>query len=292
MLSLLVSQQAIFSSVPVGGQTRTLTNGLAFPVVSFGLQVYDDDTAEAYTKIAVAAGIRNFFTSVLAGNQVGFGAAIANVTSGPSAVARKDLFICGSVNSGGACSGKADCQTQTAAGCVSNMAATKLKYLDMIMLDYPAGDCDSIQGQWLAFEAMLKAGTTKSIAVSNFTPEQIDCLIAAKMTAPVVNQMPYSVGSGSNTVVADDAQRGVVVQAYSPLGGGGLVSDPDCVAIGKAHGKSAAQVALRWIVQRNGTFTTSASTAQYFKEDVDIFDFALSATEMATLTAKSALLQN
>ena len=290
MLPLLL--QVAGSGVPVGGQTRTLNNGLTFPIVSFGLQVYDDVTAEAYTKIAVKAGIRNFFASVLAGNQAGFGAAIANVTSGPNAVARTDLFICGSVNTGGGvCSGKVDCQSQTAAGCAANLAATGLKYLDMIMLDYPAGDCVSIQGQWLAFEAMLKAGTTKSIAVSNFTPDQIDCLSAAKMTPPTVNQMPYSVGSGSNTVVADDAQRGVVVQAYSPLGGGGLVSDPDCIAIGKSHGKTAAQVALRWIVQRNGTFTTSASTAQYFEEDVNIFDFVLLDEEMATLTAKNALLQ-
>merc|ERR1719326_560191 len=72
-----------------------LNNGLLFPSVSFGLQVYDDDTAESLTTIALQAGIRNFFSSVLAGNQQGFGRAIANTS-----VARKDIFICGSVNTG------------------------------------------------------------------------------------------------------------------------------------------------------------------------------------------------
>ena len=73
-------------------------------------------------------------------------------------------------------------------------------------------------------------------------------------TPPAVNQLPYAVGSGKDTSVADDAAKGgVVVQAYSPLNSGSLATDPDCAAIGKRHGKSAAQVALRWIVQRNAT---------------------------------------
>eukprot|EP00041_Stephanoeca_diplocostata_P007447 m.105707 g.105707 ORF g.105707 m.105707 type:complete len:171 (-) comp16881_c0_seq3:2880-3392(-) len=95
-----------------------------------------------------------------------------------------------------------------------------LPYLDMIMLDYPAGDCDSIRGQWAAFEAMLAAKKTKSLAVSNFSPDQIKCLSAANTTGnvtdPAVNQMQYSVGSGSSTVVSDDtALGGIVTQVRS-----------------------------------------------------------------------------
>ena len=166
----------------------------------------------------------------------------------------------------------------------------------MIMLDYPASDCPSIRGQWAAFEDMLAKNGTLSIAVSNFSPDQLDCIVSNKVrphaltrsparafppclllgatdrpfflspdpplaraqmqssTPPAVNQLPYAVGSGKDTSVADDAAKGgVVVQAYSPLNSGSLATDPDCAAIGKRHGKSAAQVALRWIVQRNAT---------------------------------------
>ena len=142
------------------------------------------------------------------------------------------------------------------------------------MLDYPSSDCNSIRGQWAAFEDMLKEKGTRSIAVSNFSPKQLEC-IPPNATVPAVNQLPYSVGHGK-----------ITVQAYSPLGSGSVLSDHDVIAIGKRHNKSSAQVALRWIIQRNATFTTSASTQEHFEEDLDIFDFELSETEMNTLNAK------
>ena len=91
------------------------------------LQVYDDGTATQLTTMALGVGFRNFFSSVLAGNQQGFGAAI-KATSVP----RSEIFICGSVNTGsGACSGTADCKTQTAAGCQTNLQDIGVDYLDM-----------------------------------------------------------------------------------------------------------------------------------------------------------------
>jgi len=236
-----------------------LNNGMSFPRVSFGLQVYDDSTATEYTLLALQAGIRNFFTSVLAGNQKGFGAALAK-----SKVSREKLFICGSANTG-SCSGFQDCYEQTSQACATNMADLGAAdglggYLDMIMLDYPSSDCDSIRGQWAAFEKMLANKTTKSIAVSNFSPDQLECL-PKNATTPAVNQLQYSIGHGSDPCVSQNAEfGGVVVQAWSPLGSGSVLSDSDCISIGKAHGKTSAQVALRWILQRNATFTTSAAT--------------------------------
>lgn len=284
-----------------------LNNGLDFPLVSFGLQVYDDTTADQYTRIAVAAGIRNFFSSVLASNQAGFSTGLAGGAAKAS-LKREDFFVCGSVNTGsGMCQGFDDCKAQTVEGCHQNLKTLGQGsvdggktsflggYVDMIMLDYPASDCDSIQGQWAAFEEMLANKTTKSIAVSNFGLDQLACISnnsktgekGTAPTIPAVNQMPYSIGSGSTTTVADDyARGGILVQAYSPLGGGGVIQDPDCIAIGKAHNKSSAQVALRWIIQRNASFTTSASTLEHFQDDADIFDFSLNSTEMSILNAK------
>jgi len=287
-LSFVVCASMLSAASAVGvtgnGSTVMLNSKQIFPSASFGLQVYDDDTAKAYTMLAIQAGFRNFFSSVLAGNQNGFGEGFR-----ASNIDRTEVYICGSVNTGsGACSGFDDCKTQTAQGCTSNLQTIGVKYLDQIMLDYPAGDCPSIQGQWAAFEDMLSAGGTKSISVSNFNNDQLDCIVSNKSsTVPAVNQLPYSVGDGHETVVADNAARGgIVVQAYSPLQSGGLQNDPDLVAIGKNYNKSWAQVALRWIVQHNATFTTSCSELDYFQEDVSIFDFALTAAEMARLDAK------
>ena len=258
-----------------------LNNGIEFPKVSFGLQVYDDKTASKYTALALQAGIRNFFASVLAGNQKGFGAALKAAKDIP----RNDIFICGSANTA-TCSSYKACYEQTSAACANNLKDIGVDYLDQIMLDYPSGDCQSIQGQWKAFEDMLREKKTRSIAVSNFSPKQLDC-IPSNATTPAVNQLPYSVGHGGDSSVQDNFAHGkIIVQAYSPLGSGSVLSDPDVVRISHKHNKSTAQVALRWILQRNATFTTSASSLEHFQQDLDLFNFELSQAEMKTLNAK------
>ena len=168
-----------------------------------------------------------------------------------------------------------------------------------IMLDYPGPDDESIRGQWAALEEMKRDGTTKTLAVSNFSPAQLDALISIKdATVPTVNQLPYGVGFGSYyrqrgtssaDVVAASSERGIVVQAWSPLQRAlrGNAKE-SCAAIGTKYGKSPAQVALRWIAETGVTFTTAATrkvdgASARFKENADIFDFRLTKEELATL---------
>lgn len=122
--------------------------------------------------------------------------------------------------------------------------------------------------------------------MSNFSPKQMDCIVSnTSATVPTVNQMQYSVGHGQDTVVSDNAKHHVVVQAYSPLDSGSLASDPQLIQIGKAHNKSAAQVALRWILQHNATIATQSTDATFLRQDADVFSFELSPAEMAQLDA-------
>jgi len=205
-----------------------------------------------------------------------------------SSVALDDLFIGGTVNSA-SCSGLDDCYTQTKSGAEEQLQILGKKPLDMLMLDYPSRDpdCDGVLGQWKAFEELYAAKSVRTIAVSNFSPKQLECLAAnASATIPSVNQMPYSIGHGKDTVVDDDAKLGVIVQAYSPLRIN--PSDADLTSIAAAHNKTFAQVALRWIVQRNVTINTQSTKLSHLQEDVAIFDFELSDDEMDLLTAKSA----
>lgn len=272
---------------PLGGGAVQLGNGLAFPTASFGLQVYDDATGQQLTELALSVGYRNFFASVLAGNQKGFARGVK-----ASGVPREEMFICGSVLSNSA-SGFESAYQATKRGCRENLEAFAvggIDYVDMIMLDYPGGDCESIRGQWRAFEEMYKAGKTRSLAVSNFSPEQLDCILQGGTTvAPVVNQLPYSVRSHDAKAVEENTKRGVVVQAWSPLKSGqpSLFANKVCEEIGKSYGKSAAQVALRWIVQSGATFTTQTKSRDHFVEDLNIFDFQLSEAEMQRLGAIS-----
>ena len=266
-----------------------LNTGVNFPSASFGLQVYDDDTAYKLTRVALDVGYRNFFASVLARNQKGFARAVKD-----SRVPREELFICGSVLSNRAQGYDAAFQLSKR-GCEQNMeafAAGGLDYIDMIMLDYPGPDADSIRGQWAALEEMGAAKLSRSLAVSNFSPSQLDVVLqmGKGVTVPAVNQLPYGVGFSASSdvraaeVIGENQKRGVIVQAWSPLRKAlSGAAKSACAEIGQKYGKTAAQVGLRYIVDTGATFTTQTQTKKHFEEDLNIFDFSLTKEEVVRL---------
>ena len=284
---LWLPQVSIASSSTTISPVATLSDGTPFPLCSFGLQIYDDATAYKLTRTAIEVGYRNFFASVLAGNQRGFAKAVKD-----SGIDRSELFICGSVVSNRAAGFDAAYQATTR-GWKQNLvefAEGDLTYLDQIMLDYPGPDTASIQGQWKAFEEMHEKGLTRTLSVSNFSPSQLDAILKAATVKPVVNQLPFSVAYHPNdaTILEENKKRGILVQAWGPLGKslGGRFSPAiksKCAAIGQVHGKSYAQVALRWILQKGACFTTQTKVKEHFREDLDLFDFELSPGEMKEL---------
>jgi diketogulonate reductase-like aldo/keto reductase len=191
---LLTSQPAAAAASTYASSTK-LADGLVFPLASFGLQIYDDATAEQLTLRALEAGYRNFFASALAQNQQGFARGVR-----ASGIARDELFICGSVVSNRAL----DADTAyklTANGCAENaeaFAAGDIGTLDMIMLDYPGQDDGCIRAQWRAFEDFKAVGGVRSLAVSNFSPAQLDAILkepgVQRRARPTVNQLPLCVG--------------------------------------------------------------------------------------------------
>lgn len=268
-----------------------------FPLTSFGLQVYDDEKAYKLTMTALEVGYRNFFASVLARNQKGFARAVKD-----SGINRKELFICGSVVSNRA-AGFKEAYSATTKGWKQNMDIFSkygdIDYLDQIMLDYPGPDCDSIRGQWSAFQEMHAQNLVNTLSLSNFSPDQLDCLLLKNnnlSVRPVVNQLPFSVAYhpsyrqplSAQQIVQANADRGILVQAWAPLGyslGGRFTQQMKdvCAQIGKPYNKSYAQVALRWIVQTGASYTCQTTKKSHFVEDLDIYDFTLSPQDMATL---------
>mmetsp|Transcript_32005 Transcript_32005/g.69137 ORF Transcript_32005/g.69137 Transcript_32005/m.69137 type:complete len:342 (+) Transcript_32005:112-1137(+) len=267
--------------------TLNSQNKKPFPLASFGLQVYNDDIAYKLTLTALEVGYRNFFASVLANNQKGFAKAVK-----ASGIPRDELYICGTVLSNRVNGEKAAYQ-KTKQGCLENMAAMaagNIDKLDMIMLDYPGPNDESVRGQWQAFEEMhSKDGTVDDLAVSNFSPNQLDAILVNKdAIKPTVNQLPFSVAYHPEGILDYNAKRDILVQSWSPLsrvlGRYGNTLD----AIGKNYGKSAAQVGLRWIVQSGAAFSTQSKSKSHFEEDLNVFDFALSDDEMAKIAQLAA----
>ena len=285
------SSLLIGASPPTSQPTSVLLEDkYEFPLVSFGLQIYDDATAYKLTMTALEVGYRNFFASVLARNQKGFAKAVRD-----SGIPRDQLFICGSVVSNRA-RGYDAARIATTQGWQANMnafAAGNIDYLDQIMLDYPGPDVASIRGQWKAFEDMRNEQLVRTLSVSNFDGPQLDAILldpAQQHTyRPVVNQLPYSVAYHPSVLRANQ-QRNILVQAWAPLGGslGGRFNArirQACADIGatKKGTKSAYQVALRWVLQQGVAVCTQTTKREHFVEDLNIFDFTLTADEMKTL---------
>jgi 2,5-diketo-D-gluconate reductase A len=229
---------------------------------------------------------------VLAGNQKGYARAIRD-----SRVNREDLFICGlQLVVSNRANGFSDAKSATSRGWENNMkafAAGNIDYLDQIMLGYPGPDDLSIRGQWASFEEMVEQKLTRTLSVSNFSPTQLDCIDCiledpATTTKPVVNQLPYSIAYHPGSSIEENSKRGILVQAWAPLGGslGGRFNSKmkaSCAAIGRKYDKSFAQVALRWIVQIGGAVCSQTKNKSHFQEDLAIFDFVLTEEDMAEL---------
>lgn len=276
------------------GSMMTLNNGLQMPLVSFGFEVYSNAQARSYMAIAIDVGYRNFFASVLANNQRGAAQGITDAAA--AGVPRSELFICGSVTQCRTSMDHDACYTYTKNMADRNLVDLGLTYLDQIMLDYPpdatcsANTCMLIKAQWEYFEEMYADGRALSIAVSNYCPCQIECLTAdPTATVPAVNQLNYHVGMGADPsgMVTDDYNLQVVPQAYSPLGHGHrtLTSGPLTTGIATKYGKSAAQVAYKWVAQHGVSVCMSSTSRAHFIDDIDLFSWTLADEDMAALDA-------
>lgn len=301
---MLTATRKVLKTVDGTTITAMLSDGTTqFPLVSFGLQIYDsDEMAYNLTRIALEVGYRHFFVDT--GHQQAVAQACAD-----SKMSRQDVFITGSIHSWNARQELLDTDTLLWTPIVNaddayeftkrsghkNMQAFAgggINYLDQVLLDYPPGsDCDCIRRQWRALEDMVQTKQVRTLAVSNFSPKRLDCILndPELKVAPVVNQLPYNVAYHPDGTLEENQQRGLLVQAWSPLGASiGKFNETirsKCADVGKHYKKIWAQVALRWIVQKGAAFTTQSTRRKHFAENLNIFDFELSFQDMAFLDA-------
>jgi len=262
----------------------------SMPFACFGVQIYSDAVARELTLQALDAGFRCFFTSPEAGNQLGFAKAIRD-----SGVPRSELFIAGSVLSDDA-EGYRAARATTKQRCDESLQALSsggVGELDLLLLERPGRDCAAIRGQWAALEEVRRDAPALSLGTCNFDLEQLDCLSRARVR-PAVNQIQYTLAirMPHDRVRAEHERRGLRLMAFSPLGGPDAILPrsirDECAAIGKAHGgRSSAQVALRWLVQQDIAFSIHSRNRAHLREDLSVFDFALTDAEMARLTRLS-----
>ena len=253
-----------------------LNNGILMP--QFGLGTFlqpSDSVCEQSCLTALKAGYRHIDTAHAYNDEAGVGRAVKE-----SGIPREEIWVTSKLWPNEYCEGK------TAQAIDAMLERMQLDYIDLLYVHQPVGD---FVGAWKDMEKAVAAGKVRALGISNFdaNDEVFNRIMEAATIKPAVLQMechPYA----QRLAVREKAKtHNIQVECWFPLGGamsnGALLKDPTIMEIAKAHGKTAAQVILRWHIQEGFSVIPGASNPDYIKENIDIFDFTLTDDEMAEM---------
>ncbi|MFB9328405.1 aldo/keto reductase [Paenibacillus aurantiacus] len=259
-------------------QSRTtLNNGIAMPW--FGLGVFKVEEGEELVQAirsAVKRGYRSIDTAAIYGNEASVGQGIREALA-ESGLTRDQLFITSKVWT-------ADMgYEETLAAYETSLAKLGLDYLDLYLIHWPVAG--KINDTWRAMEKLYQDGRVKAIGVSNFQVHHLESLMETAEIKPVVNQVEFHPLLVQEELRAFAKAQDIQLEAWSPLMQGMLLDHPVLQTIAESHGKSVAQIILRWDLQ-HGVITIPKSTKDHrIAENADVFDFALSDEDMRRIDA-------
>ena len=255
----------------------TLNDHTTIPQFGLGLwQVPAGDT-ERVVSDAFEVGYRHVDPAQMYGNEAGVGAAIKN-----SGLPRDEVYVTTKLNNGYHEKSKAK------ASLAESLEKLGLDRVDLFLIHWPlptlyGGDFTST---WEALIELREEGLTTSIGVSNFEPAHLDTIVRATGVAPVVNQIEVHPYLTNDTAREATHGHGAFVEGWSPLGqGGGELTDPVIGGLAEKYGKTAAQVILRWHLDRGDIVFPKSTHRERIVENFDVFDFALTSDEVAAVTA-------
>lgn len=251
--------------------TVKLNNGVEMPQLGYGVfQVPNDETAAAVTH-ALEAGYRSIDTAAAYQNETGVGQALA-----ASGIDRSELFI--TTKLWNADQG----YDSTLKAFDQSLSLLGLEYLDLYLIHWPTPARDLYADSWRALQQLHSEGRVRAVGVSNFQPEHLDRL---EGITPAVNQVELHPYLQQTDVRAYDADFGIRTEAWSPLAkGGALLTEPVVEALAKQYERTPAQVVLRWHLQLGNIVIPKSVTPARIRENLNVFDFALTADGMTTLS--------
>ena len=167
----------------------------------------------------------------------------------------------------------------------ASLARLGLEYLDLYLIHWPAPESDRYADSWLALEKLLADGRVRAIGVSNFLPVHLQRLIELGGTVPAVNQVELHPALQQRDVQVFNDAHGIATEAWSPLAQGAVLDDPAVVDIAARHGRTPAQVVLRWHLQQGRIVIPKSVTPARIRENLDVFGFTLAAEDLAAIDA-------
>jgi diketogulonate reductase-like aldo/keto reductase len=255
-------------TVTADGRARVLADGNEIPLLGLGVwQVPDGPECENAVRWALELGYRHVDTAQAYGNEASVGRAIRD-----SGVPRDEVFITTKFYPRSSRDPEEEAQR--------SLERLGVDEVDLYIVHWPEG------GATWAWEGMQRAherGYARSIGVSNFSVAQIDEVLALGGVAPVVNQVQFSPFEFRRALLEGCEERGVALEAYSPLGTGRHLRDRAVAEIAERLGRTPAQVLIRWAIERRLVVLPKSTHRERIAENGAVFDFALTGTDMAAL---------
>ncbi|OBH49414.1 aldo/keto reductase [Mycobacterium mantenii] len=256
--------------------TIELKDGVGIPQLGFGVfQIKPDETAAA-VKTALEIGYRHIDTAEMYGNEKQVGQGIRD-----AGLDRGDVFVTSKLNNG---FHKPD---DARRAFDQTLKALDSDYVDLFLIHWPLPtlyDGDFVS-TWKVFEEFARDGRARSIGVSNFQVAHLNRLADETETVPSVNQVELHPYFGNTEVRAYGRDHGIAIEAWAPIAQGKVLDDPVINRVADARGKSAAQVVLRWHIQRGDIVFPKSVTPERVKENFELFDFELDDADMEAITA-------
>ena len=255
-------------------QTMKLSNGVEMPLLGYGVFKVDPGECERCVSDALNVGYRLIDTAQAYFNEEGVGKAVSK-----SSVSRQDTFLVTKVwisNAG---------EEKAAASIDESLRKLKTDYVDLLLIHQAYGD---VFGSWRAMEKAYRAGKVRAIGVSNFQSGRFYDFAHYVDVKPMVNQLqcnPLVQQQGIEPILSE---YGTKMMAWGPLGGegaDGVIKNGLLASIGEKYGKTAAQVALRWLTQRGIVAIPKSTHVERMRQNLDIFDFTLTVEEMKEISA-------
>lgn len=252
--------------------TLTLANGVEIPQLGLGTWPMNDAEAARAVATALELGYRLIDTAENYGNERGVGEGIRKAS-----VPRDEIFVTTKFNR------EWHSYEGVEQACAASLERLGLEYIDLFLIHWPNPDQDRFVEAFLGMINLLDRGLVRAIGTSNFKPAHLQRLLDLGLT-PHLNQIQLDPWHRRDDLLALHRAQGIATQSWRPLGcGNEMLSDPVITAIAGHHGRTPAQVVLRWTVQQGIATAPKSSNPERMAQNLNVFDFSLSDEEMAAL---------
>ncbi|MCX8530542.1 MAG: aldo/keto reductase [Rhodoluna sp.] len=249
-----------------------LNNGQQMPQLGLGVYKVGQDIGVELVKAAIEVGYRRFDTAALYDNEFEIGAGIRQ-----SGLDREQVFVTTKI-----WNDRQGFDNATEA-IDEALARLNIEYIDILLIHWPCPKQNLFVETWAAFERALEGGKIRGIGVSNFNPHHLDHLIANSNVVPALNQIELHPALAQNEVRQYNSEHGIATEAWSPLGRGRFSENATLQGVAAKHGKTVAQVIIRWHIELGNLVIPKTSNPDRLKENIDVFGFTLDHEDMAAI---------